>query len=217
MKEKEENGLMAKSEIVIQEYKSIRAEINNSFSSSKRILVIGLAIIAAVFSFGVLEQLNDLGSETFGPLQPSLAILSLCLAIPTVLLVMFTMCIGEYLRIQRAGTYMIDFEKRMNRYFGSNNELLLNWSNYLDDKNLNMEYNYKAVMFFLIAIHLLSHAACGIVINYGASFKWFVVQGGLFIFQGIGFGYMFVKYKSGLEKFDKIRSKIKKGEAKKAK
>ncbi len=201
---------MAKEEIVLHEYGMIRTEINNSFNSSKKILTIGLIIIAAMFTGGVLDQLNNLGSGNMGALQPLLSILCLILGIPLVALAVFALWLGEYQRIQRAGIYLIDFEKRVNKYFGSNNELLLNWENYLDDKKLHPNYLYPAITALIVSIHTLSHIAGAFIINHSVTYKWYVIQAVFFIFQGIGFGYLINKHKQVRSKIDKIRNKSKK-------
>jgi len=189
---------MDKEEIMLHEYNTLRTEIENSFGSAKRILAIGLGIMGALFTGGVINQINNIDVNVFGSL---LLISFLILVIPLVSLVTLAMWLGEYQRIQRAGKYLVGLENKINALV---DEDVLNWENHLKKNNLHMRYPYASIIVLMIVISVLSHIGGSYLITILNKYLWFALQGIIFLFQLGGFWYLIRQYIDVRNKINKV-------------
>lgn len=188
---------MEKEEIILQEYNALRTEIQESFNSLKKILAIGVGIIGALFTGGIINQTNSTQMSAFGPLS---LIAFLILIIPLISLITYAMWLGEYQRIQRAGNYLVGLELKINAVVdaktavGEESIPTLYWENYLKNNDLHMRYPYSAIIVLMIIISILSHTIGGYVIVTSNRLGYFALQAVFFILQAGGFWYLIRKY-----------------------
>ncbi len=187
---------------MLHEYKALRTEIQNSFASSKKILAVGLGIIGALLTGGVINQINNVDINS---VKPILLIILLILVIPLVSLITLAMWLGERQRINRAGSYLIGLEKKINSFAHAE---LLDWENHLEKNELHMQYPYEAIVSLMIVLSGLSHLIGGYMIITLKKYDYFILQGIIFIFQVGGYFYLLIRYNELKNKIEKVRDKI---------
>lgn len=141
-----------KARIMIEEYRALRAEVQQTMANRNSILAFGFTTIGIVFHAGI----SILSGST--PLS-AFSIFSVLLPILTLLI--FFVWFGEVERQNRAAFYLKDFEDKINTIMGGG-EKLLYWHHWTEEKSLpdkkklTLGYSYYAVGFLLTSIYIFS-------------------------------------------------------------
>jgi hypothetical protein len=133
-------------EILLKEYETLRQEVLNTMNNRVSILSFGLATIGAIFaaSLAIYATSNNV-------VLPSL---TLSLAVPFICNFVLFMWLGEYQRMQRAGKFLADLEKRINDEVSRQ---LLTWETLLRSQHQHMTYPYNTTVMLLLAISMISY------------------------------------------------------------
>ena len=132
-------------EIILKEYEAIRQEILVAMGNRISILSFGLATIGAVFTASIAVSVTDNYSL--------LASLMLILAVPCINSFVLFMWMGEYQRMMRAGTFLLDLEGRVNKIAGAD---VLMWERHLRSQRLHMKYPYNTTVMLLTVMGIIS-------------------------------------------------------------
>jgi hypothetical protein len=144
---------MDATEIRLEEYKTLRQEILTTMSNRISILTFGLASISVILAASIAKYTPD--GTPFNTLFPGLA---LTLAIPVVSILILFMWLGEYERMQRAGSFLTLIEDHVNREEApeGKEKNLLSWETWLRKNRGHMAYPYNMTVILLLLISSLS-------------------------------------------------------------
>jgi Flp pilus assembly protein TadB len=109
-------------EVVMEEYRTLRAESLQTITNKYLILTFGLGSIGFVFHAGISKVVPNNIIITF---------LIFAIAIPLLSLIFLSLWLGETERMLRAGRYLTKIENEINEKFG---EKILNWETSLREK-----------------------------------------------------------------------------------
>ena len=135
--------------IVLEEYKTLRAESLTAMKNQQSILSFG----TAAFGIMIAGGFNSWDKSFF----PGIMFLVFCPIICHIVLVIW---MGELTRMMRAGFYLTLIEKRINEAFKDKPDLL-NWENWLrtqtkDGKTPQLKWNYFAIIGYFFALSIAS-------------------------------------------------------------
>ena len=151
-------------EIMLKEYETLRQESLNSMNNRNTIISFGLATVGAIFTGSIVAYTTDIHS-----LIPSLALI---VAIPIINTFVLFMWLGEYERMQRAGSFIAKLERKINKEALKE---LLTWETHLrgDQAHAKMKFPYTATMGLLIGISVVSTALGLVGADFSATLlKW---------------------------------------------
>lgn len=160
-------------EIRLKEYEMIRQEILASMANRTSILSFGLATIGAVFTASIATYRYSILSSFV-----------LIFAVPAINCFILFMWLGEYQRMQRAGKFLRDLEKKVNEEVSKQ---VLTWETYLSSQRLHMKYPYNTTVLLLIMISVISLSLGLIALPLASGPKWIVGVGGLALHMAIYF------------------------------
>ncbi len=134
-----------KLDVLLEEYRNLRAEINQALANSVNIMAFGLATIGIMVGSAV-ESNNSL-----------ISFYLLSVMVPMLSMAILLMWFSEQLRVSRASYYLTGIESRIDAIAGS--EVLLNWERWLRKSNSSTRKNRHffssgysgVVVFFLFA------------------------------------------------------------------
>lgn len=129
-------------ELLLEEYKALRQEVVAAMSNRIATLTFGLASIGAILAASILTTKSGV-----------LPGVMLALLVPTIAILVLFMWLGEYERMQRAGTFLMEIEARINR---EEQRRLLTWESHLRFTGSHMKSPYKATVSLLLLIGLIS-------------------------------------------------------------
>lgn len=166
---------MDRVEILLAEYKTLRQESLNAMNNRNRILSFGLATIGAILAGSIVAYTNN----THSPVSR----FALIVMVPVISSFVLLMWFGEYKRMQRAGKFLSELEKRINKVA---RERLLTWETHLRKNQLHMKYPYYATVALLLMISLFSLVLGLIVAGFPANRIWLAAITGALIHLGLG-------------------------------
>lgn len=155
-------------EIMLKEYETLRQEILTAMSSRNSILSFGLATIGAIFTAGIAAYTADTYSL--------LSSLMLMLAVPAISTFVLFIWLGEYQRMQRAGKFLVDIERRINEEASKE---LLTWETHLRAQRRHMKYPYNTTVMLLTVISVISLAIGLVTIELSISIKLILAVAGI--------------------------------------
>lgn len=164
-------------EIMLKEYETLRQEILAAFNNRNSILSFGLAIIGAIFTASI---------ATFtGSTSSLLSSLVLVLAVPTISIFVLLMWLGEYQRMQRAGKFLVDLERRINEEASKE---LLTWETHLRAQRRHMKYPYNTTVMLLTVISVISLIIGLVTLGLSTSLTWILAVAGVILHLAV-YGY----------------------------
>jgi hypothetical protein len=133
---------MDNTEIILEEYKTLRQESLNTMSNRISILSFGLASISLIVSASVVKYEPE--GTLLHALVPGLA---LSVAVPAVAIFTLYIWLGEYQRMQRAGGFIAaEIEHAIEK------GTLLKWETHLIKECLHMLYPYSFTIALLLVV-----------------------------------------------------------------
>lgn len=137
-------------EAMLHEYDAVRQESMQAIGNRSQIIAFGLAAIGAIFAATLA-----VGDEARRRLAP----LTLRYAIPLLSVLVVAFLAGETQRMERAGEYLIDLERRISRAVGQPG--ILNYEHWLETKKRPVDSPTVVVMLawwllFIVGAPILS-------------------------------------------------------------
>jgi hypothetical protein len=174
-------------EIILKEYESIRQEILASMNNRISVLSFGLATIGAIFTASIAVYTTNTYSL--------LSSLMLIFAVPAIDVFILFMWLGEYQRMQRAGRFLVELERRINEQASG---AILTWETHLRSQRLHMKYPYDTAVMLLTIIGFISMALGLVTLPLSAIAKVIMAIAGLTLHAGL--------YKYTVSSIAKLRS-----------
>ena len=144
--------------VAMEEYKTLREEINTAMSNQQSILNYGIASMSVIIAFSSSNWQEKLVID-----------LILILLVPVICLAISTIWLGEVNRVARAGNFLVEKEREINRLMkdvapkssdGAPTDALM-WENYLryikknpSNKAIKTLWNYRAILVLLFTFGL---------------------------------------------------------------
>lgn len=157
-------------EIMLKEYETLRQESLTAMGNRMSILSFGLAAIGAILAAGI-------ATYTPGSYSP-LSSLFLILLVPAITNFTLFMWLGEYQRMQRAGSFLARLEHRINE---KAKEPLLTWETELRKQRHHMRYPYNTTVLLLMIISVISLIIGIIILGLPTIWIWISVIVGVII------------------------------------
>jgi hypothetical protein len=157
-------------EIAVKEYEIIRQEILTSMNNRVSILSFGVAIIGAIFTASIAVF-----TKSDYSLLPSLMLI---FAVPAITSFILFMWLGEYQRMQRAGKFLVELERRINEMVSSK---VLTWETNLRAQRTHMRYPYSTTVMLLTGISFISICLGLATLPLDSILKWAIGIVGLTI------------------------------------
>ena len=132
-------------DIMLKEYETLRQEILTAMQGRHSILSFGQATIGVLFAASAALYAAS-GQSLFLSLV-------LSLVVPSIGNFTLFMWLGEYQRMQRAGRFLVDLERRIN---DRAQDELLTWETHLREQRRHMRYPYKSTVVLLTVINAVS-------------------------------------------------------------
>jgi hypothetical protein len=95
--------------LLLKEYDALRAEINSSIQNRNTILTFGFAATGGMFAAA------SLGDEISGGRRSVILIGLLIVGVPAISVFVFSLWVGEFARMARAGEHVAELEGKLNR------------------------------------------------------------------------------------------------------
>lgn len=150
-------GLESEIEVLLKEYESLRNESLSTITNRSQILVLGLAIIGAVFAGAM--QIKDPAADW------KLVTMLFSGAVPMITALVILLWVGEAMRMKRASDFLAgDVEPAINRRFG---KLLLTWEQCLKTHIVerDMGLSPSTIIFFLLNLIVFSSPLIGVLMS----------------------------------------------------
>ena len=157
-------------EVMIKEYETLREEILATMHVRSSILSFGLATIGAIITASIAVSV----SGSYSPLSN----LMLILGVPAVSNFVLFMWLGEYQRMQRAGRFLVDLERRVNDKAEEN---LLTWETHLREQSRHLKYPYHTTVLLFMAISVISLVAGLITFGLFTAWIWILAAAGIIL------------------------------------
>lgn len=161
-------------EIMLKEYETLRQESLNTINNRNTILSFGLATIGTIFTGSIVAYTTG----TYALISS----LALILAIPAISSLVLLIWLGEYERMQRAGRFLVELERKINEEASKE---LLTWEIHLRESRSHMKYPYEAVVTLLIGISGISLAIGLVAAGFSATLMWSVAIAGVLAHFGL--------------------------------
>lgn len=159
-------------EVMLKEYESLRQECLSSIDHRNTILSFGLAAIGAIFAGSIVVY----STITYSFISS----LALMIVIPFIGSLTVLMWLGEYERMQRAGKFLVEIERKINKEISRE---LLTWETRLREQRAHMKYPYHASVTLLIAISMVLFGIGLITAKFPAALTYLIaIVGTLFHF-----------------------------------
>lgn len=137
---------MSEEEILLKEYDTLRNEILTAMTNRNSILTYGLATIGILYTgVAALDKSSD---------NSIFSIIILMVVSPVLCVFISLNWLGEYERMQRAGSFIVDLEKRINLI---KSKVILSWETNLRSQKKHMKYPYHSTTLFLTVLSILSY------------------------------------------------------------
>jgi hypothetical protein len=153
-------------EVLIKEYETLRRESLDSITHRTQVASFGLAAVGALFAGPFLAGEGTRSTE--------LLLGVLAFGVPLVSVLVLRMWLGEFERMQRAGSYLCWLEHRINILVGKH---VLSWESWLREGD-RLLYPYFSVvaLFSLIGI---GAPIAGALSTRASSWEWLVIIPGI--------------------------------------
>lgn len=143
---------MEKIEILIKEYETLREEVLTTMQVRNSILSFGLATIGVILTAAIALVGNS----------ALLSGLVLSAIVPSISIFILFMWLGEYQRMQRAGRFLVELEKKINEIAAGE---LLTWETSLRSQRRHMRYPYNTTVMMITIISVMSFSIGIIIMN----------------------------------------------------
>jgi hypothetical protein len=177
-------------EIVMEEYKAIKNEINTSIINLQTILNFGLAAIGVLILAGAtLISQHEITSILF------------LLIIPIISYFILIIWLGELERLTRAGYAIRTIEKKINNYLGKEALIWEGWMrgvNSPERKNIMLKSNYSIVIFMFDFLALASCLIGLYILNDVQNIRVMILVITLELFANLIFTYFVLKRRKNI-------------------
>lgn len=159
---------------MLKEYETLRQESLNTINNRNTILSFGLATIGAIFVGSIVTYSTGTYLLISG--------LLLIIVIPVISIFVLFIWLGEYERMQRAGRFLVELERKINKEASKE---LLTWETRLRKNKSHMKYPYNATVVSLIGISVISLILGLVTGSFPATLLWLVAITGALSHLGL--------------------------------